>query len=974
MDQEHWLAFGPFRLETTQGRLWRGEQVIPLRPRSLAMLCYLVAHPCRLVTKAEVRQHVWAGTHVTDTVLRVSVQEIRAALGDAAAAARYLETVGRQGYRFLGGGDLDGPPPRTAGPIVGRQGEVDTLDGWFQRATQGTRQLVFVSGEAGVGKTTVIDLFLARLAAGRGVWSARGQCVEHYGEGEPYLPFLEALGRFGHGPERDAVLAVLRRYAPLWLAQLPALVSEIELERLQGRLQGTTQARMLRQLAEALEVLTADRALVLILEDLQWSDRSTVECLAYLAQRREPARLLVLGTYRPVEVMLRGHSLRGMVQEWCGRGQGVERRLELLAAEDVAAYVAGRLGGPVAAPLAVFVYGRTDGNALFMVNIVEHLVQQWLVERRAGQWALREGAEAQAASVPEGVRALLLRRIEALPPAARQVLEAASVVGKEFAVAAVAAGVQCPVEDIEAQCDALAAQRHFIDDTGWMVWPDATSGGRYRFQHALYQQVLYEQVGTARLVQLHQRIGVRLEAGYGARAGEIAAQLSVHFERAGEVQHAVHYWQQTGNNAARRNAYPEAVAALTRGLALLATLPESPERARHELPLQLTLGAVLGATKGLGAPEGHRVYTRAHALSQQVGEPGQCFQALHGLYRYYGTQGERRTAMVLAEQLLDLAHRQPDATLCLAAENAVGTARFFLGELATAQPHLEQSLRLYDVAQHHPFAFRSGFDPGVISGIIGALTLWGLGYADQAWHRMHAALALAHQVAQVASLTHAEWMAAILAQFCRNMPAVQVHADALRALGAEYGLAHRLEQARLLHGWVLAMQGEAARGVAQIRQGLVATQGGGLKAFRPYFLTLLTEAYAQAGQPEAGLQALAEAVTLMATTEERWWEAEVYRLQGELLLQLLRPEVCQAEACLRHALDVAQGQQARALALRAALSLSRLWQQQGKRVEAHQLLAEIYGGFTEGFNMPDLRDARALLEAAAGQGTLCEKT
>jgi predicted ATPase len=478
MDQEHAIAFGPFRLETTQGRLWQGDHRIPLRPRSLAMLGYLVAHPGRLVTKAEVQQHVWGGTHVTDTVLRVSVQEIRAALGDAAGAPRYLATVGRQGYRWLGGGALEAPPPRPASLRVGRQGEVALLEGWYQQAAQGTRQLVFVSGEAGVGKTTVVEMALARRAAGGGGRTAWGQCVEHTGEGEPYLPFMEVLGQLGQGPARDEVRAVLRQYAPMWLAQLPGLVSEPELERLQGRLHGTTQVRMLRELAEALEVLTTDRILVLLLEDLQWSDRSTVECLAYLAQRPEPARLLVLGTYRPVEVLLQGHALRGMVQELCGRGQGVDLQLEFLSAADVAAYVAGRLGGPVAASLTAFVYQRTDGNALFMVNIVEHLVQQGAVVRQAGQWTLREGAEAPEASLPVGLRGLLLRRIEALPPATRRVLEAASVVGEAFAVAAVAAGVQAPLEDVEAVCAGLAAQRHFLDDVGWTVWPDATSGGR----------------------------------------------------------------------------------------------------------------------------------------------------------------------------------------------------------------------------------------------------------------------------------------------------------------------------------------------------------------------------------------------------------------------------------------------------------------------------------------------------------------
>jgi predicted ATPase len=534
MEHEHDIAFGPFHLDMPHGHLWRGAQVMALRPRSLAMLRYLAGHPGRLVTKAELRQHVWAGTHVTDTVLRVCVQEIR-------AAPRYLETVGRQGYRFLVGGARELTPPLMAGPLVGRQDEVNALERWFQRAALGARQLVLVSGEAGVGKTTVVDLLLSRLGAGRGLRIVRGQCVEHYGAGEPYLPLLEAFGQLSRGPNPRDVLAALRRYAPMWLVQLPGLVSETELERLQRQVQGTTAVRMLRELAQALEVLTAEVPLVLVLEDLQWSDHATVEVLAYLAQRREPARLLVLGTYRPVETILQTHPLRGIVQELCGRRQAVDLRLELLSTEDVAAYLAGCLGGPVAAPFSAFVHERTDGNALFMVNIVEHLVQQGLVVGREGEWTLQEAAKVRAAGLPEELRQLLVRRIEALPPEVRQVLEAASVVGKAFEVAVVAASTECPVEEVEARCEALAAQRHVIEDTGLTAGPNRMRGGIYRFQHVLYQQVLYEQVGTGRRAQLHRRIGAQLEASYGARARDIAAQLAVHFERAGEIQRAVSY-------------------------------------------------------------------------------------------------------------------------------------------------------------------------------------------------------------------------------------------------------------------------------------------------------------------------------------------------------------------------------------------------------------------------------------------------
>ena len=486
---------------------------------------------------------------------------------------------------------------------------------------------------------------------------------------------------------------MLRRYAPLWLVQLLGVLSEAELERLQQHVQGATAARMLRELAEALDVLTADVPLVVVLEDLQWSDPSTVEALAYLAQRRAPARLVLLGTYRPVEMVLRPPPVRGLLQELCGRGQAMDVRLELLPAEAVTAYVTGRLGGPVASPLAALVFERTEGNALFLVQIVEHLIGQGLVVRRAGQWTLQDGAEAQVARLPEGLRQLLLRRLQALPPAVCRVLEAASVVGKVFAVAAVAAGSQVPVEDVEAVCEGLAAQQHLLDDAGLTVWPDGTRGGRYRFQHALYQQVLYDQIGTARRGQLHGRIGVRLEAGYGARAGEIAAQLAVHFERSGATARAVHYAQQAAENAARRNAHPEALTALTKGLTLLATLPESPARTQRELVLQLTLGELLRATQGVGAPDVGDVYTRAMTLAQQAGETPQRVRALWGLSQFHMAQGQMATAETLAQQLLDLVQGEPDTGFVIEGHFVMGTMASYRGDFVTARTHLEHSCR-----------------------------------------------------------------------------------------------------------------------------------------------------------------------------------------------------------------------------------------------------------------------------------------
>jgi adenylate cyclase len=393
---------------------------------------------------------------------------------------------------------------------------------------------------------------------------------------------------------------------------------------------------------------------------------------------------------------------------------------------------------------------------------------------------------------------------------------------------------------------------------------------------------------------------------------------------------------------------------------LLATLPDSPERAHDELTLLLILGELLMAVKGWGTPEVGEVYTRAHTLYHQMGESPQRFHVLQGLYRFHVIQAQLRTAGELSQQLFRLASHQPDPVRVLEGHMAVGYIAFYRGDLVTARTYLEHSLHLCNTQL--PPLVSGGHDARVTTLVLLALALWALGAVEQAQQRSQEALAWAQQVEHIPSLGYAEIFAAILSQHSRDAAVTQARADVVMALAATQGFGHRIAQGRILAGWALAMQGQAAAGVAHIHQGLEALQHTGQKLYRPYFLALLAEASGQAGQPEAGLTALAEAVTLVEATEERWWEAELYRLQGTLLLQCSIPDVQQAACCLHRALDVARRQQAKALELRAALSLARLWQGQGQRAAARQLLAESYSWFTEGFDMVDLQAAKALLE------------
>ncbi len=452
---------------------------------------------------------------------------------------------------------IPGPRPLTPS-LVGRELELAQLHTCFAKALQGERQILFVAGEPGIGKTTLVDAFLTRLANEPEhepeFWIGRGQCIEHYGANEAYLPILEALGRLGRESEGQHLIELLSQQAPTWLVQMPALLTASELEMLQRKTQGATRERMLRELAEAMEALTAERPLVLWLEDLHWSDVSTLDWLALVARRREPAHLLVIGTYRPVDVLVQEHPLPAIKQELQTHGCCVELLLDFLSEEEMAKYLVVRfsVGATGRSPLpglARVIHRRTDGNPLFMVNVVTDLVARGVLVQSNGRWELKGRVEEVAGGVPESLQKLIAQHITRLRPETQRLLEVASVAGAEFSAAAVAAGSETEIEVIEEQCEELVRREHFLRASGTAEWPDGTVAARYGFLPALYQEVLYDRLTARRRQRLHQQIGEREEQGYGERAREIAAELALHFEQGREYRKAVQYLQHAGVNA-----------------------------------------------------------------------------------------------------------------------------------------------------------------------------------------------------------------------------------------------------------------------------------------------------------------------------------------------------------------------------------------------------------------------------------------
>jgi predicted ATPase len=444
---------------------------------------------------------------------------------------------------------------------------------------------------------------------------------------------------------------------------------------------------------------------------------------------------------------------------------------------------------------------------------------------------------------------------------------------------------------------------------------------------------------------------------------ELVAQ---HYTQAGCTEQAVPYWQRAGQQASARLAHLEAVNHLTTGIELLQTLPETPEHTQQALTLHLALGAALQMVKGHAAPEVEHAYSQAYALCQRVGEAPELASVLLGLWRFYGIRGQYHTARELGETMLGLAQRAHDPALSVVAHYALGYTRCLLGMLPAARQHLEEAIAHYTPDQRRAPVFRIGQDPGVGCRVHAARILWLLGYPEHALARLREALALAHELSHPYSLAFARCWAASVSQFRRDVSAVYEQAEAAIALTTEQGFASWLALSTSLRGWALAMQGQGEEGLAQVRQGIAAWRATGAVGTVQYFCTVLAEVCDHLGHTEDGLEALAEAHTLVEQQEERWGEAEVCRLRGVLLLRQPGTPQAEAETWLQHALDVARRQEAKALELRAAMSLSRLWQQQGKRQEAHDLLAGVYAWFTEGFDTADLQDAKALLEELGG--------
>jgi class 3 adenylate cyclase/predicted ATPase len=847
---------------------------------------------------------------------------------------------------------LDRVPPF----LVGRDEEVGLLLRRWQQSQEGVGQVVLVSGEAGIGKSALVGA-LRQHVRPAGALCLTLRCSPYHTHSALY-PIITHVQHVLHFVPEDTAEGRLTRlerllgtYRQPLTEVVPLLAALLAVSLPEGRYAPLTLSPQ-QQRQQTLDALVAwlleeaERQPVLaVYEDLHWADPSTLELLGMLVEQAPTASMLHVLTFRP-----------DFIPPWPMRSHMMPLTLSRLERPQVEALLTHLAGGKaLPAEVVRYIVSKTDGVPLFVEELTRMLLESALLREDTDHYTLLRPLS--SLTIPATLQDALMARLERVP-GVKEVAQLGAVLGREFPYAWLR-----PISplDEEALQDRLAQ----LVAAELLYQRGRPPRARYIFKHALIQEAAYQSLLKCTRQQVHQKVAELLEARFPETVEGQPELLAHHYTDAGLIEQAIPYWQRAGQQALQRSANLEAVQHLTTGLRLLATLPEAPARAQQDLDLLTALGPALIAAKGRGAPEVEQIYVRARALCVQLGETPLLFPVLRGLWQFYLARGALLKARQLGEHLDRLVQGETALMPRLEAHDALGTILFYSGEYGAARVYLEQGIALTDPSVQQALVLHRGEAPGVTFLAQTALTLWCLGSPTQAIQRSQEALALARTLAHPYSLARAQLWAAYVHHRRREAPAVQEQAEALLALATTHAFPLYVGLGTCFRGWALAVQGWGETGMAQMHQGLAAVIATGQELAQPRCLVLLAEAAGHTGQVEEGLHLLDGALAALETSGQGDLLAEAYRLQGTLLLRQAAPDVAQAEACFQQALTVARRQQAKSWELRVAMSLSRLWQQQGKRDAAQELLTPIYGWFTEGFDTADLQEAKALLEELA---------
>jgi len=929
------ITFGPFHLDPRAG-LTRGKRPVRLTPKAFTLLCFLAGERGRVVGKEELFRAVWRGAVVGDTALATCVQELRRALRDKADSPRYIETLHRRGYRFIGEPGAAAPPADLPGftgadgtLVVGRRRELAELETALDAVRGGTRQVALVAGEPGIGKTTLVRAFLSRAAAQAPLRLAWGQSAEHYGASEAYHPILDALARGCRARDGGALLRALERHAPLWLAQMPSLVSPSRLRAVQRRTAGATSERMQRELTDALEAAAADAPVALWLEDLHWADAATIDWLAAFARRPEAARVLVLGTYRPAEARAERHPLHTLRDELGRQGRCRTLALGPLGAAAVAAYIAARFPPRAGeterlSRLAREGHERTEGSPLFMVGVLAELVERGFLQRDGTDWSVAQQATGKELDIPAFLRQVIDRQIERLSVPALRLLEAASLAGLHFDAAVLAAALEQPIAEVEEACGEIARDHALIVESGRAEWPDGTLAIRFGFAHALYREALAAQLSAARGAQIHLRIAQRLAAAFHSRADEVAGQVAMHFERGRDLASAVAWLRRAGDAAQHRHAVREAAVYFEHALALLErpTASMRPGRARDQLEVELRLAlcAPLMAAHGMGSERVEACAQQALAACGAVGDRRGQFVAHRIVWNNSLMRHPVPATLDHARELMQEARATRRPVELALAHRALGCSLIYVGEHAEATRLLERGAALADRAADEEFE-RFGEQPGMVCRVFAAWPRAFMGHADKAVRLSDEGVAHARRRRDPHGLAYALVTVGLVDLFHRDVRRADIAAREVQALSEQYHFPQWIAFAYEIRGWVAFQNGDREGGIELMRQALARLHATGARTHSSRVLANLAESCLAAGRVAEARGHLDAALAHSVNHGEQYYAPELCRLKA-LVLRAEGAPPAEVRALLGKAIATARAHQALLFEERAARTLA----------------------------------------------------
>jgi class 3 adenylate cyclase/predicted ATPase len=792
-------------------------------------------------------------------------------------------------------GRLDVAVTRGLTPLVGREQEVGLLFERWEQVKAGHGQVILLTGDAGIGKSRLVQMLKEHIAQEPHTrWECRS--VEHYQNTAlfPLTDWFQRLLQFQAEDTPNEKLAKLEQmlsqyrlpleesvqlFAPLLSVPLPEdRYAPLALSPQRQR------QKTLETIVTILLELAEPQPVLFILEDLHWTDPTTLEFLNLLVEQIPTTSILTILTCRPY-----------FQPAWHHRSYLTEITVNRLSHAQVEQIVTGVTDGKtLPAEVLQQIIVKTDGVPLFVEELTKAILESGHLKEVDGYYEL--AGSLSTLTIPATLQDSLMARLDRLVTA-KAVAQYAAVIGRQFAYDLLSMVSQLDDTTLQRELGRLV-EAEIVYQRG--VPPQAM----YTFKHALIQDTAYQSLLKSTRQGYHQQIAQVLESQFPEIAETQPELLAHHYTEAGLIEQAVAYWQRAGQDASDRSAHLEAINHVTTGIALLQSLPETPEHTQQAVTLYIALGAALQMTKGYGAPEVEHAYTQARALCQQAGETPELAPVLLGLWRFYGVRSQLHTARELGATLLRLAQCAHDPALSVTAHYTLGATWLYLGAFPTARQHLDAGIALSTPDQRRTPVFRMGQDLGVSCQTCAAATLWFLGYPDQALAHIHDLLVLAHELSHPFSLAWAQCWAAYVYQFRRDVAAVYEQAEATVTLATEQGFTQWVAQGTSMRGWALAMQGQGEEGLAQIHQGVAAWRATGAALFVPYYCTLLADVAAHLGHTADGLQALAEAHTLVEQQEERWWEAEISRLRGVLLLRQPGTPPAEAEACFQRALDV----------------------------------------------------------------------